>query len=126
MRGERRAPHAGPAPTAVGVLRLVAAPTERLLVRLLAAWIVAGVLLAAFWEVLLVAFWLYALGFWVSYLMVGTALAVLAIRRRRMAASHGRAWVIAASVPVVVVGLWYGAEVLRTGGNAVAAWVRGS
>lgn len=101
-------------------------PTERLLVRLVAAWVVAGVVLAAFWEVLLEALWLYALGFWISYLLAGAALSVLAVRHRGIAASRARALALAAAVPVVVVGLWYGAEVLRAGGNALAAWVRGS
>ena len=108
----------------MSMFRGTAAPTERLLVRLIAAWVIAGVLLAAFWEVLLVAFWLYALGFWVSYLMAGAALAVLALRRRRIAGSGTRAVALAAIVPAVVVGLWFGAEVLRAGGNALAAWVR--
>jgi hypothetical protein len=103
-----------------------ARPTERLLVRLVAAWVVAGILLAAFWEVLLAALWLYALGFWVSYLLAGMALSVLAIRHRRVAGSRARALTLAATVPAVVIALWYGAGVLRAGGNALAAWVRGT
>ena len=104
---------------------LTASLTERRLLRLIGAWVAVGVVLAAFWEVLLGALWLYALGFWIGYVLAGTVLGVLAIRHRRIASSRARGLVLAASVPAVAVGLWYGAEVLRAGGNALAAWMRG-
>ena len=103
---------------------ITARDAERPLTRLIGAWATAGVVLAAFWEVLLGALWLYALGFWIGYALAGAVLGVLAIRRLGTASSRRVGFVRAASVPVVAAALWTGAGVLRAGGNAFAAWVR--
>jgi hypothetical protein len=102
---------------------ITAGDAERLLGRSIGAWAAAGVVLAAFWEVLLGALWLYALGFWIGYALAGAVLGVLAIRHRGTASSRRVGFMRAASVPVVATALWTGAGVLRAGGNALAAWV---
>ncbi|MDF1503638.1 hypothetical protein PYV61_11830, partial [Roseisolibacter sp. H3M3-2] len=56
-------------------------PTTRALARLVGAGAAAGVAAAAFWEVLLAAFWLYALGVWGAHAAAGTALVALVLHR---------------------------------------------
>jgi hypothetical protein len=96
---------------------------ERWLLRQIVVWAVAGVALAASWGLLASTLAYLAFGFWIGYAVAGAVLGALALQHWRHASSGRLGLVLAAGVPAVAVGLWYGAGWLRAGGAALIAWV---
>jgi hypothetical protein len=96
---------------------------ERVLARLLATRVAAGVLLAAFFGPLYRALSLLVFGLWIGFALAGAILGVLALQHVRHASSRAAGLALAATVPVAAVGLWSTAAPLRAGGDALARWV---
>ena len=96
---------------------------ERVLVRCVATWAVAGVLLVAFVGPLyrVLSFFVFVL--WVPLSLAGAVLGALALQHVRHASSPAVGLLLAVAVPGVAAGLWYGGELLRAGGDALARWV---
>jgi hypothetical protein len=104
---------------------VTARDSERLLARLIGIWAAVGLVLAAFWGVLVGALSVLAVGFWIGYALAGTVLALFAVASVRGASSSrvvGLA--LAVSVPAVAAGLWGGAGLLRACGDAFVAMLR--
>ena len=96
---------------------------QRVLTRLLATWAAAGVVLVACFGPLYRALSLAVFGLWIGFALAGAILSALALQHMRHASSRTAGLALAATVPGVAAGLWWGAGLLRAAGDALAVWV---
>lgn len=97
-----------------------------MLARLVTAWAAAGVLLTAFLGPLIRALSFFVFAFWIAFGLAGAILGALAFQQVRHASSRAAGVALAAVVPGVTAGPWYGAELLRASGHALVTWVNAS